>query len=136
MEPSKIKKDSQYTYIFSFTQEDVNLFAKATGDSNPIHLDEAYAKNTIFNDPIIHGFLGGSVFSRVFGTLWPGEGTIYLKQNLKFVKPMRRELEYSAVFKVIEVYPDKHRALVKTDIFHNDALVLEGDALIMNHHKI
>ena len=62
-----IKVGDTFTYSFQFTQEDVIKFAEASGDFNPIHLDSTYAKNSIFGRTIIHGFLGGSVFSKVFG---------------------------------------------------------------------
>ena len=70
---------------FSFTQNEVNAFATLTGDTNPIHLDKNYAKNSIFKKRIMHGFLSASIFSRVFGTLFPSKGCIYLKQELNFL---------------------------------------------------
>ena len=83
-----VKIDSQFEHLFSFTQEDVEAFAKVTGDNNPVHLDESYAAKTMFKRPIMHGMLGAAVFSKVFGTMFPGEGTIYLSQSLSFLKPM------------------------------------------------
>src|SRR3990172_4236067 len=84
----RIENGFQYKYEFSFSDDDIIGFAKVSGDHNPIHLDEEYASKTIFKKRIIHGFLGGSVFSKVFGTIVPGEGTIYLSQSLKFMGPM------------------------------------------------
>ena len=80
MEPSEFNVGSEYRYSFSISQADVLNFAHASGDFNPILLDDEFAKTTIFKKKIVHGFLGGSVFSKVFGTLFPGSGTIYLKQ--------------------------------------------------------
>ena len=60
-----------------------------------------YAKKTPFKTPIVHGFLAGSVFSKVFGTIYPGEGTIYLKQEMFFLKPMFTDQPYKAVFEII-----------------------------------
>lgn len=71
-----------YTHEFSFTQDEVNRFAEVTGDKNPVHTDAAYAAKTLFRKPVMHGMLGAALFSKVFGTLFPGEGTIYLKQSL------------------------------------------------------
>lgn len=131
-----IKVGDTFTYSFKFTQEDVVKFAEASGDFNPIHLDAAYAKNTIFGRTIIHGFLGGSVFSKVFGTIFPGEGTIYLKQDLSFFKPMFTSENYVAKFEIIEVVASKNRALVNTIILDNkDELVIKGEALI-KHPRI
>ena len=73
------------TESFSFTQDKVILFAELSGDKNPLHLDEEYAKTTIFGKPIIHGFLGGSVFSKMLASNFWGKGTIYLQQNHGFL---------------------------------------------------
>ncbi|MFT7035476.1 MAG: 3-hydroxybutyryl-CoA dehydratase [Cyclobacteriaceae bacterium] len=131
---SKIAVNTVFEYDFSFTQADVVNFAKASGDLNPIHLDDEYAKDTIFGRTIIHGFLGGSVFSKVFGTIFPGHGTIYLNQSLKFFKPMFTEVDYKAVFTVTQVISEKHRALVTTEIFEsNGQKTILGEALIQHN---
>src|SRR3989338_1087491 len=72
----------------SITEEEVVLFAKISGDDNPIHLDAEYAKNSIFKQKIAHGFLVGSLISAAIAKNLPGNGTIYLSQNLKFVAPV------------------------------------------------
>ncbi len=132
---NRIALNSTYEHQFSFSQDDVINFAKVTGDKNPIHLDEEYARNTAFKKRILHGFLGASVFSKVFGTLFPGEGTIYLRQNVTFHKPMYAGIVYEARFTIIETIPEKHRALVKTEIFNGEKeLVISGEALIMHHN--
>jgi len=129
----ELKVGIKFEHTYSFLQEDVIKFSEATGDNNPLHLSDDYAKKTIFGKKIIHGFLGGSVFSKIFGTIFPGEGTIYLKQNMKFIKPMFVNQEYLAVIEFIEVNKEKKRAVVKTQIFDNNScLVLDGDALIQN----
>jgi len=130
---NKISLHDQYKHDFSFTQRDVEKFAEASGDFNPIHLDDKYAKKSIFKRRILHGFLGGSVFSKVFGTLFPGNGTIYLKQNMTFYKPMFSDVNYSAIFEVIQVMNDKKRALVKTEIQDEEGqVVISGEALIQH----
>jgi 3-hydroxybutyryl-CoA dehydratase len=131
-----IEVGDTFTYSFKFTQEDVVKFSEASGDFNPIHLDSSYAKNTIFGRTIIHGFLGGSVFSKVFGTIFPGEGTIYLKQDLSFFKPMFTLENYIAKFEIIDVVASKNRALVTTIILDNtDEIVIKGEALI-KHSRV
>jgi len=128
-----IKVGSAYVEEFSFSQDDVNKFAEISGDKNPLHIDEEFAAKSIFKRRIIHGYLGTSIFSKVFAMNFPGEGTIYLKQNLKFMKPMFASTEYSASFTVIEHVEEKHRALVKTEIFDADKeIVVSGEALIQN----
>jgi len=122
--------EETFEYQFSFTQEDVNNFSKLTGDDNPIHIDEEVASKSIFKKRIIHGFLSGSVFSKVFGTLWPGNGTIYLSQTMNFIKPMYTNEKYFAKFEVIEVLP-KNKFLIKTTIVdYSNENTIEGKALI------
>jgi len=134
---TKIENGFQYKHEFSFSEDDVVGFAKVSGDNNPIHLDEEYASKTIFKRRVVHGFLGGSVFSKVFGTIVPGEGTIYLSQTLKFMGPMYIGEKYIAVFDFTEVDVTKHRAKVQTKItdLNNNAIIL-GEALVLNHNKI
>ena len=122
-----------YIHEFSFSQEDVIAFAKVTGDNNPVHLDSAYASTTMFKIPIMHGMLGASIFSKVFGTLFPGEGTIYLNQNIQFTRPMYAGDVYVAQFEIIEVDRDKHRAKITTTIVNNEnKTVIVGDATLMH----
>ncbi len=133
-----IKVNEIYTHDFKFSQEEVNRFAEVTGDKNPVHTDAAYAAKTMFKRPIMHGILGASLFSKVFGTLFPGEGTIYLKQSLSFLKPMYVDVDYEAIFTVKEVIPDKNRATIETLIKDkNTGLVCtSGEALVLNVDKI
>lgn len=128
-----IKNRSTFEYVFSYSQEDVNDFAEISGDKNPIHLDDEYAKKTIFKRRIIHGFLGASVFSKVFAMYFPGEGTIYLKQDLKFMKPMYTKEKYTSCFTIIEHLVKKHRAIVLTEILNEKGeIIITGEALIQN----
>jgi|SRR5687768_9159433 len=132
-----IQEKQTYTHEFSYSQDEVNRFAAATGDKNPVHLDAAYAAKTMFKRPIMHGMLGASLFSKVFGTLFPGEGTIYLKQSLNFLKPMYVDTKYECVFTVKEVIRDKNRAVVETVIRGKDGKVCtSGEAVVMNVDKI
>ncbi len=122
-----------YTHEFSFSQDDVIAFARVTGDNNPVHLDSTYAATTMFKIPIMHGMLGASVFSKVFGTLFPGEGTIYLNQNIQFTRPMYAGDVYVARFEVVEVDREKHRAKITTTIVnHENKIVIVGDATLMH----
>ena len=133
-----IEVNQVYTHSFKFTQDDVNRFAQVTGDNNPVHTDAAFAATTMFKRPIMHGMLGASLFSKVFGTLFPGEGTIYLKQSLSFLKPMYVDVDYEAVFTVKEVIKDKNRAVIETLIRDKSTgnNVTSGEATVMNVNKI
>jgi acyl dehydratase len=127
-----------YTYEFLFTQQDVEKFAQLTGDTNPIHLDEGYTAQTPFKKPIIHGFLGSSIFSKVLGTLFPGEGSIYLSQTMDFKRPMFVNVTYEAIFKVKEIKAEKHQAIIQTTIRDKQTgkETVSGEAIIMNTQKI
>ena len=133
-----IENGQVYTHDFIFTQDDVNRFAEVTGDENPVHTDAEYAATTMFKKPIMHGMLGASLFSKVFGVLFPGEGTIYLKQSLSFLKPMYAGVNYEAVFTVKEVLKDKHRAIIETLIKDKTTgnVCTSGEATVMNIEKI
>jgi acyl dehydratase len=127
-----------YSYTFKFSQVDVQRFAEVTGDRNPLHLDAEYASKTIFKQPIMHGFLGGSVFSKVFGMLFPGEGTIYLKQSMEFLRPMLVDTDYEATFEVKEIDREKHRAIISTSIKDKNTQkeTLRGEAQVMHPQKL
>ena len=133
-----IEPNQVYTHDFKFSQDEVNRFAEVTGDKNPVHLDADYASKTMFKRPIMHGMLSASLFSKVFGTLFPGEGTIYLKQSLSFLKPMYVDTQYEAVFTVKEVIKDKSRATVETLIKDKNTGIVctSGEATVMNVDKI
>lgn len=134
---SKIKLGDTYSEEIVFKQDNVIKFAECTGDNNPIHLDEEYAAKTPFGKPIVHGFLAGSVFSKVFGTEWPGEGTIYMNQSMSFFAPVFAGETYTAKFEVIETNEEKHRGVVKTTL--EDAsgkIVIDGTAMLMHRDKL
>ena len=128
-----IKPSDTYTHDITFTQPNVNTFAQITGDNNPIHLDADFAKNTIFGKPIVHGFYSASVFSMVFGTKFPGEGTIYLYQDMKFMAPVFVDQPYKAKFEVLEVNTEKHTGVIKCTLEdENGKSVIEGTAKLKN----
>jgi acyl dehydratase len=122
-----------FNHTFSFTQRQVEDFSAVTGDRNPIHLDSAYAATTSFKRPIMHGFLSGSIFSKVFGTIYPGEGTIYLEQTMTFRRPMYVDTQYTASFVVTELDAAKNQLVISCQIHDPDNRVtLEGHARLMN----
>jgi acyl dehydratase len=103
-----IKIGDTYTHEVMFKQTDVDMFAKISGDNNPVHINPEYAATTIFKQPIVHGFLSGAVFSKVFGTLFPGQGTIYLYQDMKFLAPVYTDQQYIAKLEVSSVDTERH----------------------------
>ena len=133
---SQLKLGDTYSEKVKFTQANVEIFAQITGDNNPIHLDAVYAAKTPFGKPIVHGFYAGSIFSKVFGTIWPGEGTIYLYQDMSFRAPVFVEQEYVATFEIIELDTEKHRATVRCQLEDNQGKpVIIGSAKLLHPEK-
>lgn len=123
----------EFEYPFSFTQDQVVKFAESTGDNNPIHLDEEFASRSIFKQRIVHGFLSGSVFSKIFGTQYPGNGTLYLKQSMVFLAPMFVDQSYIAKLTLLERIEAKKRGVYKTDILDSSGkIVFTGEAVIVH----
>ena len=86
---NNLRKNQSYTDNVNVTDLSIKKFASASGDKNPIHLNEKFAKNTIFKSRIAHGMLIASFISSVIGNKFPGNGTIYVSQDLKFKRPVR-----------------------------------------------
>ena len=84
----EIKIGDKATLTRTLTKKDIELFAIVTGDMNPAHIDEEYAKSDIFHQIVGHGMWTASMFSVLFGMHLPGPGTIYLKQSLSFLAPV------------------------------------------------
>jgi 3-hydroxybutyryl-CoA dehydratase len=116
-------------------EESINGFAKYSGDYNPVHIDEQYASETIFKHRIAHGFLIGSFISAVLGNEFPGNGTIYLSQTMKFRAPVYIGDEISIEVEIID-FPKENRVLLSTICKNqNDIIVIEGEALIIPPEK-
>jgi len=128
-----LKPSDTYTHEITFNQPNVNTFAQITGDNNPLHLDADFAAKTIFGKPIVHGFYSAAVFSMVFGTKFPGEGTIYLYQDMKFLAPVFVDQPYKAKFEVLEVNTEKHTGVIKCVLEDETGKsVIEGMARLKN----
>lgn len=131
---SLVKEGYELIYKVKFSKEDVLMFSQVTGDDNLIHTDIEYAKNTIFKQPIVHGFFVGSIFSRIFGKHYPGSGTIYLSQTMNFLAPVFLERFYFAKILLVAVDNVKGKAIIKTEILdENGAQILIGEAKIMHN---
>ena len=119
---------------FSFSQENVNDFCKVSGDYNPIHWDEVFAAETVFKKPIVHGALVNSIFSKVMGMDFPGEGSIYLKQVSEFKRPLYVNASYRAYFEIVSIDSQKHTAEIKTQVFELERgkIMVDGLATVMN----
>jgi 3-hydroxybutyryl-CoA dehydratase len=114
------------------TAADIEGFAGVTGDYNPIHLDDQFAKTTRFGRRIAHGMLTASLISSVIANKLPGQGSIYLGQNLKFVAPVFLDDEITARVTVKEVREDK--PVIKLDTIctnQRDEIVIRGEATVL-----
>ena len=133
---TKLILGDTYTENVQFSQANVDIFAQVTGDNNPIHVDPVYAATTPFGKPIVHGFYAGSVFSKVFGTTWPGEGTIYLYQEMSFRAPVFVDQKYTATFEIIEIDAEKHRATVRCQLEDGEGkIAITGSAKLLHKEK-
>jgi acyl dehydratase len=129
-----IQIGDQFKHDFSYTQADVDTYAQVSGDINPLHINPEAGKNSMFGRNIIHGFLGGSVFTKIFGALYKAEGHVYLKQTMQWLKPMFVDTPYEAVITVKEIFPEKNRVLYDCSIFEKATgeKTFTGEALLMN----
>lgn len=113
------------------TETDIYLYAGITGDFNPAHVNEAYAKNTFFKTRIAHGMLTAGFISAIIANQLPGPGTIYLKQELNFLAPVRIGDTVTARVEVVELNMEKNRVRLKTSCTNQDSVtVLEGFGLV------
>jgi acyl dehydratase len=112
------------------TEEDIEFFARATGDMNPLHLDESYARSTRFGGRIAHGLLGAGLISAILGTLLPGPGTVYLSQKLTFTAPVRIGDRITASVEVKSI--KQRRVSLKTICVNQDGnIVIDGEAEVL-----
>lgn len=116
----------------TITDEDIRAFAQASGDTNSIHLDDAYAASTPFGRRIAHGMLTASLISGILGNDLPGVGTIYLGQNVKFKAPVFIGDTVTATVELTNYREDKRIATFRTTVTNQDGvLVLDGEAVVI-----
>jgi len=127
----EIETGMSAVYSKTVTEADIILFAGVSGDTNPVHLDEDFAKPTLFKGRIAHGMLTAGFISAVFGTKLPGPGCIYLSQNLKFKAPVRIGDTVVARCTATVVDKEKGRATFSTVAKVGETVVLEGEAMLL-----
>ena len=113
------------------TDRDIEQFAEISTDHNPVHLDDDYARDTIFEGRIAHGMLTAGLVSAVIGEQLPGHGTIYMSQNLKFLAPVRPGDLVHAEVRVIDMVIDKRRVKLDCRCEVNGKNVLVGEAMVL-----
>jgi 3-hydroxybutyryl-CoA dehydratase len=121
-----------YEKSFVITAEMIERFAEATGDHNPIHLDEDYAGKSIFKQRVAQGMLQAGLLSGILGCHFPGVGTIYLSQTLKFIKPVFINDHITLRLEILEIISEKNRVRLETRFSNqNGEAVITGEALVM-----
>ncbi len=117
----------------TISERDVATFAEISGDKNPLHVDERYARGTRFGARIAHGALTFGVISAVLGTLLPGPGTIYLGQSLKFLRPVYIDDTITATVEITAIHPSKGILTLGTECANQRGeKVAEGEATVFH----
>lgn len=115
----------------TITEADIVLFAGVSGDTNPVHLNEEYASQTVFKGRIAHGMLSAGLISTVLGTKLPGPGCVYIAQNLRFKAPVKIGDTVVARVEITELLAEKKRANLKTWVSVGPTVVVDGEATLM-----
>ena len=116
----------------TLTYKDIELFAIMSGDINPAHVDEAFAKSDMFHKVVAHGMWGGALISTVLGTQLPGPGTIYLTQSLRFSGPVGLGDTITVTVKVMEKKPEKHHVVFDCQaVNQHGQIVISGTAEVI-----
>ncbi len=110
---------------------DIVKFAEVTGDVNPIHLDETYAQNSIFGERIAHGMISAGYISAIFGTRFPGPGSIYMSQSLKFRAPVKINDTVETTVTIMDLNERRKRVTLNCECRVGDTVVLTGEAQLM-----
>ena len=118
-------KGMSFELTRSFSNEDVKLFSRLSGDINPVHLDATFAATTMFGARIVHGALLSSVFSTIFANNLPGPGCIYLKSENKFLKPVFLNEAVNFKVEITNIIVEKKRVVFKTTaVFRNQECIV------------
>ncbi|HEV7691574.1 MAG TPA: MaoC family dehydratase [Hyphomonadaceae bacterium] len=121
----------QVTTQTTVTEQDVIDFARVSGDHNPLHMDEEYAKTTQFKGRIAHGALTASYVSAILGNDLPGPGAVFMELNLQFVRPVRIGDTVTASCEVLELIERGYRVKLAVKGEVNGKTCMKGEALVM-----
>jgi len=116
--------------VIHVTEERIRLFAEASDDFNPVHLDEAFAAKTAYRGRIAHGLLSASFGSAVVGTILPGAGSIYISQTLAFHLPVRIDDTVVIRITVLSVDQESARVELNCEGFVEGKLIMDGIAMV------
>lgn len=126
-----IKMGQSAEMVHTVTEEDIKKFGDLSGDYNPLHFNEEWAKTTMFRGRIAHGILTAAYISAAIGMHLPGPGTIYMSQSMRFMGPVRIGDTITARVEVISLNDEKQRVTLKTTCTNQEEkVVLDGEALV------
>lgn len=132
MEFENLKIGMKESISKTITETDVVLYSGISLDCNPVHLNEKYAETSRFKKRIAHGMLTAGLISAVLGTKLPGEGTIYLEQNLKFKQPVYLGDTITATCEIIDIIKEQRKIILSTICINQDEkIILTGEAKVM-----
>ena len=117
-------------YAKTFSEVDIALFVGISGDTNPLHTNAEFAKDSRFSQRIIHGMLTTSLWSTLIGTRLPGPGSVYMSQDIRFIKPVYIGATVTAKVMIAEIYEEKQRIALDCECHVGDEVVATGRALI------
>jgi 3-hydroxybutyryl-CoA dehydratase len=130
---SKFSIGQKASFSKIITEQDVATFAEISGDKNPLHLDDAYAKQTRFGARIAHGAFTFALISAALGTELPGPGTVYMSQSLKFIKPVYLDDTITATVEIAAIRADKGIVTLKTECANQRGeKIAEGEAVVFH----
>jgi 3-hydroxybutyryl-CoA dehydratase len=115
----------------TFTREDVEAFARLTGDVNPAHVDADFAASSVFGKPVVHGMLTAALISAVLGTKLPGKGAVYVSQTIQFRKPVFPGDAVRAEVEITAIDARRKRVTLATRCLVDGKLVLRGEAVVI-----
>ena len=126
-----LKVGQQAMFGRTVTDADIVAFAGVSGDTNPIHLHDGFARTTRFGQRIAHGMLSGSYISTVIGTKLPGPGAVYISQTMNFMAPVIAGDTITAVATITAIDDKRRRVTLKTQCLKGDTVVINGEAVVL-----
>ena len=127
----ELKPGMSESYSRTVTEEDIQKFGEVSGDFNPVHFDDAYAKTTIFRGRIAHGLLTAGYISTVLGTKLPGAGSVFMGATIRFKAPVRIGDIVTVICTVREVIAEKKRVICDCICKVGEIAVIEGEATLL-----
>jgi 3-hydroxybutyryl-CoA dehydratase len=130
MDYSDIKEGTVFSFIRNLSQQDVQDFAKLSGDFNKLHVDPVYGKQSVFGQNVVHGMLCGSLFSQLVGMHCPGENSIYLTQSLQFKRPVFYGDTVTVQGTVMRKNDSIRVITLKTEVLKDGKVAVDGEAKV------